>query len=42
MSLFLDFLMKSIIEDPQSLVAYTEEISQEARDLLAGVELDED
>ncbi|MDJ0691757.1 MAG: hypothetical protein QNJ41_25060 [Xenococcaceae cyanobacterium MO_188.B32] len=42
MSLFLDFLMKSVIEEPQSLVAYSEEMSQEANDLLAGVELDED
>ena len=42
MSLFLDFLMKSAIEEPNSLVAYTENISQEANELLAGVEIDED
>jgi antitoxin PrlF len=42
MSLFLDFLMKSAIEDPSSLIPYTEEMSQEANELLAGVEMDED
>lgn len=42
MSLFLDFLMKSAIEEPNSLVAYTENMSQEANELLAGVEIDED
>ncbi len=40
MSLFLDFLMKSAINDPSSLVAYTEEMSQEANGLLAEVEID--
>ena len=42
MSLFLDFLMKSAIEEPNSIVAYTENMSQEANELLAGVEIDED
>ncbi|MEO0012447.1 MAG: hypothetical protein RLZZ535_836 [Cyanobacteriota bacterium] len=42
MSLFLDFLMKSAIEEPNSLVAYTENMSREANELLAGVEIDED
>jgi antitoxin PrlF len=42
MSLFLDFLMKSAIEQPNSLVAYTDQMSQEANDLLVGVEIDED
>lgn len=42
MSLFLDFLMTSVIEEPDSLVAYTSEMSKEAKELLAGVELDED
>jgi antitoxin PrlF len=42
MSLFLDFLMQSVIEDPHSLVSYTEQMSIEANDLLQGVELDED
>ena len=42
MSLFLDFLMASVIEQPESLVAYTSEMSQEAEELLAEVELDED
>jgi antitoxin PrlF len=42
MSLFLDFLMKLAMENPNSLVPYTEEMSQEANELLAGVEIDED
>ena len=42
MSLFLDFLMKSAIEEPSSLVAYTENMSREANELLASVETDED
>lgn len=42
MSLFLDFLMAYVIEQPESLVAYTSEMSQEAEELLAEVELDED
>ena len=42
MSLFLDFLMKSAINDPNSLIAYTEEMSQSANELLAGVDIDED
>jgi antitoxin PrlF len=42
MSLFLDFLMKSAVEEPESLIAYTENMSQEANKLLIGVEIDED
>ena len=42
MSLFLDFLMTSAIEKPDSLIAYTSEMSKEAKELLTGVELDED
>ena len=42
MSLFLDFLMKSAVEEPEPLVAYTENMSQEANELLAGVDIDED
>ncbi|MBE9044803.1 hypothetical protein IQ255_10345 [Pleurocapsales cyanobacterium LEGE 10410] len=42
MSLFLDFLMKSAVEEPESLVAYTENMSTEANELLAGVDIDED
>ena len=42
MSLFLDFLMKSAIEEPESLIAYTNQMSIEANELLAGVEADED
>ena len=41
MSLFLDFLMKLAIEEPNSLVAYSREMSQEVNELLAGVEIDE-
>ncbi len=42
MSLFLDFLMQSAIDDPNSLVEYTQQMSTEANNLLEGVELDED
>ena len=42
MSLFLDFLMKSAIEEPNSMKAYTEDMSREANELLASVEIDED
>ena len=42
MSLFLDFLMQTSIENPDSLVPYTEEMSKEANQLIEGVELDED
>ena len=42
MSLFLDFLMKSAIEKPDSLVPYTENMSLEANELLVEVEIDED
>ena len=41
MSLFLDFLMKSAIEEPESLISYTSQMSQEANELLAGVDIDE-
>lgn len=42
MSLFLDFLMKSAVEEPESLIPYTNQMSQEANELLAGVDIDED
>ena len=42
MSLFLDFLMKSAIEEPESLITYTNQMSKEANELLAGVNIDED
>lgn len=42
MSLFLDFLMKSAIEELSSMKAYTENMSREANELLAGVDIDED
>ena len=42
MSLFLDFLMKCAIENPESLVAYTAEMSKEAEELIVGVKIDED
>lgn len=41
MSLFLDFLMKSAIEKPDSLAPYTDNMSLEANELLVGVEIDE-
>jgi antitoxin PrlF len=37
MGLFLDFLMKGAIADPESLVPYTEEMGAEMDELLAGV-----
>ena len=41
MSLFLDTLMKEAIEEPSSLVPYTEEMSQEISELLSEVTVDE-
>ncbi|WP_337884273.1 hypothetical protein [Fischerella thermalis] len=40
LSLFLDFLMKYAMKNPEKLVSYTKEMSDEMDDLLAGVELD--
>jgi antitoxin PrlF len=37
MSLFLDFLMKYAMENPEKLVPYTEEMSAEIDDLLTDV-----
>ncbi|MBR8831015.1 MAG: hypothetical protein N5P05_001958 [Chroococcopsis gigantea SAG 12.99] len=37
MSLFLDTLMKEAFQDPSSLILYTEEMSLEIDELLAGV-----
>lgn len=37
MGLFLDFLMKGAIANPESLVPYTAEMSEQMDDLLAGV-----
>ena len=42
MSLFLDFLLTSVVKEPDSLVVYTSEMSEEAKELLAEVKLDED
>ncbi|WP_319418983.1 hypothetical protein [Pleurocapsa sp. FMAR1] len=42
MSLFLDFLMKSAVEEPESLIAYTSKMSQSANELLVGEIIDED
>ena len=42
MSLFLDFLMKDIIQNPSKLVPYTQETSDYMDDLLADVKIDED
>ena len=41
MSLFLDFLMKNAMKNPDQLVAYTEEMSAEIDDLLTDVTIDE-
>ncbi|MBU7582789.1 MAG: hypothetical protein KAF91_07740 [Nostoc sp. TH1S01] len=40
MSLFLDFLMKEAMKNPNTLVPYTEEMSNEMDDLLKDVMLD--
>ncbi|PLZ96639.1 hypothetical protein CEN50_17935, partial [Fischerella thermalis CCMEE 5268] len=40
LSLFLDFLMKDAMKNPEKLVSYTKEMSDEMDDLLADVELD--
>jgi antitoxin PrlF len=42
MSLFLDFLMKDVIENPSKLIPYTQETSDYMDDLLADVTIDED
>ena len=42
MSLFLDFLMKDAIKNPEKLVPYTEEMSTEIDDLLSDVTLEEE
>ncbi|HAA28466.1 MAG TPA: hypothetical protein DCE56_13280 [Cyanobacteria bacterium UBA8553] len=41
MSLFLDFLMKDAVKNPDKLVPYTQEMSAEVDELLADVVLDE-
>lgn len=41
MSLFLDFLMKDAMKNPDKLVPYTQEMSAELDELLADVVLDE-
>lgn len=38
MSLFLDFLVRNTIENPEQLIPYTEEMSQEIDNLFADVE----
>ena len=40
-SLFLDFLMKEATNNPEKLLAYTEEMSAEIDDLLTDVTIDE-
>ena len=40
LSLFLDFLTKDALKNSDRLEAYTEEMSQEDDELLAGVEID--
>jgi antitoxin PrlF len=41
MSLFLDTLLKNAIANPNSLIPYTEEMSNEIDELLADVSIDE-
>lgn len=41
MALFLEFLMKETIRQPETLIPYTEEMSLELDELLSGVEIDE-
>ena len=42
MSLFLDFLMKDVIKNPEKLVPYTEQMSDEVDELLTDVSLEEE
>jgi antitoxin PrlF len=42
MSLFLDFLTKDAMKNPEQLIPYTEEMSQEIDDLLTDVKLEEE
>lgn len=42
MSSFLDFLTKSVIYKPESLVPYTPQMSKEANNLLLGVDFESD
>ena len=42
MSLFLDFLMRDVIKNPDKLIPYTEEMSGEVEELLANVNLEEE
>lgn len=37
MSLFLDFLMKDVVTNPEKLVPYTQEMSEEIDNLLANL-----
>jgi antitoxin PrlF len=41
MTLFLEFLMKDAISHPDNLIPYTQEMSTELDELLAGVEIDQ-
>ena len=42
MSLFLDFLIKDAMKNPEKLIPYTEEMSQKIDDLLTDVKLEEE
>jgi antitoxin PrlF len=42
MSLFLDFLVKNVLENPEQLIPYTEEMSREIDHLLADVKQSEE
>lgn len=41
MSLFLDFLTKNAIKNPEKLILYTQEMSDEIDNLLTGVDIEE-
>ena len=42
MSLFLDFLIKDAMKNPEKLIPYTEEMSQQIDDILTDVKLEEE
>lgn len=41
MSLFLDFLSKDAVKNPEQLIPYTQEMSDEIDNLLSGVDIEE-
>ncbi len=42
MSLFLDFLIKDVVKNPDKLVPYTEEMSRDIENLLAEIKIEEE